>query len=156
MFIEPNCWNGRLEIKLDKVPETKQSTRFRAFIDKATGRAKGYAYQSKKVKDEELSLVQAIEKQLPESWIIRDTPMMIGITYQYKLPDSAKAKYKTAIQNGHKVYKDTSPDLSDNLNKCLFDALQKCVITNDSKFYKIFRLEKIYGLEERTFVEIFY
>ena len=156
MFIKPEVWNGRLEITLDKVPETKQSTRFRAFIDKATGKARGYAYQSKKVKKEELSLVQAIEKQLPSDWIILSTPMMIGVTYQYKLPCSAQSKYKKAIQNGIKVYKDTAPDLSDNLNKLLFDALQQCVITNDSKFIDFHRLEKIYGLEEKTIIEIFY
>lgn len=156
MFIKPNAWNGRLEIILDKVPNTKQSTRFRAYIDKITGKARGYAYQSSRVKDEELSLVQAIEKQLPDDWIIKDKPMMIGITYQYILPKHAKLEYKNAIRNGIKVYKDTAPDLSDNLNKLLFDALQKCVITNDSKFIDIHRLEKIYGTEEKTIIEIFY
>lgn len=156
MFIQPEIWNGRLEIILDKVPNTKQSTRFRAYIDKATGKAKGYAYQSEKVKSEELSLVQAIEKQLPDDWIIKDTPMSIGITYQYILPKHAKSKHKEAIKNGVKVYKDTAPDLSDNLNKLLFDSMQKCVITNDSKFINIHRLEKIYGFEEKTIIEIFY
>ena len=53
------------------------------------------------------------------------------------------------------MYKNTKPDLTDNLNKGLFDALQDIVYTNDSRIVKITDTSKIYGIHPRTELTIF-
>ena len=58
------------------------------------------------------------------------------------------------IESGKKVFKNTKPDLSDNLNKMLFDAMQGIVYDNDSRVVGMNKVMKFYGNRPRIEIEI--
>jgi len=156
MFIAPDKWQHKLTLTLDCIPKVKQSTRFRAYIDKESGKAKGFAYQTNEIKKDSLNIRAQIQSQLPKGFKVIDSPMEVRVNYIHKLPKTALNKFKAAIKEAIPVYKDTSPDLNDNLNKGLFDAMQGIVFTNDSKIIILSGLTKVYGEEDKTEITIWY
>jgi len=57
------------------------------------------------------------------------------------------AKYKiNEIINGIVHYKTTAPDLTDNLQKALWDALEGLIFTNDGIICSMNNVQKIYGM----------
>ena len=59
-----------------------------------------------------------------------------------------------SIEAGEIVYKATKPDLTDNLNKGVFDALQGIIYANDSQIISMDNVKKIYGLLPRVEIEL--
>lgn len=59
-----------------------------------------------------------------------------------------------AIEAGELVYKATKPDLTDNLNKGVFDALQGIIYANDSQIISMDDVKKIYGQRPRIDIEL--
>ena len=53
--------------------------------------------------------------------------------------------FQKTIDNNEIVYKTTKPDLPDNLNKVLFDAMESIVFINDSQVCHVKEMMKIYG-----------
>ncbi len=67
---------------------------------------------------------------------------------------SLKAAEKKSIEAGNYVYKDTKPDLTDNLPKLVFDALEGEVFENDSRIVRENNIYKVYGKSPGVFIEL--
>lgn len=64
-------------------------------------------------------------------------PLAVRVTYFFDAPQSLKAAQLHAIEHGALVYKATRPDVSDNLNKGLFDALTGVLWQDDGLIARI-------------------
>lgn len=138
----------------DGTPSSKQSARF-AVGKHGKMKGKVVSYQKTSIKNKETELALIAKSQLPKGFKILDEPLGVSILYVFPLLSSFTKKEKEFIANGGIVYKETKPDLTDNLNKGLFDALQDIVYTNDSRIVKITDTSKIYGINPRTELTIF-
>jgi Holliday junction resolvase RusA-like endonuclease len=67
---------------------------------------------------------------------------------------SMKANEKKTIEAGGFVYKYTKPDMTDNLPKLLFDAMDGLIYENDSRICKENNIYKVYGNTPGVFIKI--
>lgn len=125
------------------VPFSKQSARHTR---------SGMVYQTKRVKEAENSVRWQVINQLPSGFI----PFSKGVKVTklwYIFPPTKKLlgskKRVKQLEAGKKFIKTTKPDLTDNLNKGLFDAMQGIVYNNDSQICEINNVMKCYGLKPR-------
>jgi Holliday junction resolvase RusA-like endonuclease len=147
-----SLFNMQINFKILGTPTAKQSARFRSF--NVGDRNFIQSYQSKKVKDAERNIAFDIKSQLPEGFQIMDCPIGAEVTFVFYPPKSfSKAKIKQ-LQDGEIIYKDTKPDLVDNLMKGLFDAMAGIVFTNDSRIAAT-KTKKIYGFEPATIIKMY-
>jgi len=133
------------EIKLNIVPEPKQSTKF----TKA-----GFAYTPAKKRDYQNSIKQAVmsSENLPEKPF--DFPLGIEIVFGFPLSDkdlSTKNKREFFSWNDKWLFADSKRNDLDNLLKPVADALNKVVIADDGLICKC-ELTKI--KVERPFIKI--
>lgn len=135
-------------------PKAKQSARFRAITSKETGKTFISSYQKKEVVENEKNIALAIKSQLPLGFIPYDEAVGVKILYVFPLLSSFNKKQKEFIDQGGIIYKDTKPDLTDNLNKGLFDSCEGVLYTNDSRICKV-ESTKIYGTQPRIELEIY-
>ena len=135
-------------------PQPKQSARFRAITNKKTGKTFVSSYQKKEVVENEKNIAFDVKSQLPIGFIPFDEAIGVKILYVFPLLSSFTKKQKETIENGGIIYKDTKPDLTDNLNKGLFDACEGILYTNDSRVCKMDSV-KIYGTVPRIELEIY-
>lgn len=84
--------------------------------------------------------------QLPKGFEIWKNKPLVIESLKYTFPYK-KSEKKSVVKQGLEVPKMTKPDLTDNLNKALLDALEGLVFDNDSRIYKIQNSEKVYGSE---------
>jgi Holliday junction resolvase RusA-like endonuclease len=107
----------------------------------------GRTYQPKKLSDYKEAIRQAVQEQLPDGFLCikADTEIHIKkLHYCYEFPKSfSKLKRESVTPN----YKVTKPDLQDNLNKPLFDALEGLVWERDQNVVSIQNMRKIYWPE---------
>jgi len=69
-------------------------------------------------------------------------PIYAQVSYRFKVPKYLQKNFDSSS----KLYKITTPDLTDNLNKPVFDALKGLFFQDDNAISK-FSAEKIYSLE---------
>ena len=122
-----------LEFKLNIRPVPHQSFR--------VGR-NGIKYKPKKIKDYQEYIKKLVLDQLPDDFQIISAGTLIEVVYIhycYAYPKSMAKKYK--VGNVPKV---TKPDLHDNLNKALFDALEGIVFEQDQNIYSVKDMQKYY------------
>lgn len=120
-------------IKLDIRARPKQSTRF----------ARGFAYQPKKVRDNENYL----------KWIFNDVwknppiegPVRININFFFK-------RFKKSKNKQHAFFHTVVPDL-DNCVKAIKDALKKIVFLDDGQVCEM-DLSKYWDTEDSIVIEI--
>jgi len=127
-------------------PFAKQSTKFTR---------KGFVYTPAKIKTAENNIrVQAIQ-QLPKGFIpFQGEVFVTKCHFIFAPPKSLRKKDLRRIKEGGTVYKMTKPDLSDNLNKLLYDALESIVFINDSRIVAMDNVKKYYGFTPRIELEI--
>lgn len=131
--------------KILGVPKPKQSMKFTK---------KGFSYQPKEVKEQERNLKWDIKSQLPEGHTPYDGPLQLSVTFVFPPPAGWSKAKMGLLQQGVKFYKDTKPDLQDNLMKGVCDAMEGIVYTNDSRICKLTGSEKIYGMVPQTIIHI--
>lgn len=133
--------NLRLELCIKPVPH--QSVRMTR---------SGHTYQPKKIGDYKSEIKRLVREQLPSSFCLikADTPIFITkLHYVFEYPKSfSKAKRETI------TYKVTKPDLHDNLNKALFDALEGVVWERDQNVVSMNNVSKYYGPEDKIIIEV--
>jgi Holliday junction resolvase RusA-like endonuclease len=139
-----------LRFEILGIPKPKQSARFRIAKNKA-GKQFISSYQTKEVKDNESNIGYSVMQQLPKDFIPYDCPISAQMEYVFPAPSSFTKKQKEAIAKGKIIFKDTKPDLTDNLNKGLIDALSGIVYVNDSRI-AVTHSVKYYGLVPKTVV----
>jgi Holliday junction resolvase RusA-like endonuclease len=144
----------KLTLSIPGIPQPKQSVRAR-IIKTKTGKSFIHTYQKKEVVENERSIKMIILEQLPPGF----TPFSKGIKVMklhYIFPPISSLKrheYKILIEGGI-FYKTTKPDLTDNLNKGLFDSMQGIVFMNDSQICEMNDVKKYYGLTPGILIEM--
>lgn len=125
-------------------PKPKQSARFR--IAKSGDKSFIMSYQKKAVKQAESDIISQILGQLPAGFEPLKGKLAIKkLHYVFAPIKSLKKADLELINSGGAVYKSTKPDLTDNLSKGLFDALEGIVYLNDSQICSIDNVRKFYG-----------
>lgn len=114
----------------------------------------GHMYQPKKIVDYKSQIKKVVREQLPDDFCVikADTPIHITrLHYCFKYPKSMP-KYKRESEG--LLYKVTKPDLHDNLNKALFDALEDVVWERDQNVVSIDSLKKYYTDQDQIIISI--
>lgn len=143
--------NKKRKVTLDFEAEVipKQSVRARAvtYKDKNTGECKAFiqTYQTKKIRDFEDFVRLQARVQLPRNFKPLTGPLEVSVRICFQKIKSISKKTSDAIDMGAIVYKSTKPDLTDNLLKGIFDALQGVAYYQDSQIAVLRNVEKIYG-----------
>ena len=134
------------------VPACKQSARIGKDRE---GNAR--AFKSSKVKRAEENIRAQVISQLPKNHIPWAGPIKVNsIQYIFPLLKKHTTSKKTMkyIEDGNILVKTTKPDLPDNLNKPLFDAMEGIVFLNDSQVYEVNKMSKRYGYTPKTIIDL--
>lgn len=143
-----------MKLKILGIPKPKQSVRS-PIVKAKSGKAIVQHYQTDEIKQNEQNIAMDVKSQLPVGFIPFSGPLHVKKLLYVFPPQKNWTKTKLKqLQEGEIFYRDTKPDLTDNLNKPLFDALQGIVFLNDSQICKISNVEKIYGLVPRIELEL--
>ena len=134
-------------------PFSKQSARFIP-SKRNDGKIGIHSYKSEKVKVGENNVIVQVLNQIPPGFKPFDKPLKIKVTFVYSPPKHFPQYKRQLIAVGKRIYKDTIPDLQDNLMKGLIDAMQGKVFVNDSRIAHVTDSYKIYGEVPRTEIEI--
>ena len=130
-----------IQLALAAAPKSVQSVRFAARC--------GYirTFQPKAQKAWKRAIKVAVSEQLPVGWQpFGKVPLWVQVVYVFPPLKSAKKAELEIIDSGGVIYKETRPDVNDNLNKGLFDALTGVLWEDDgrvvsSHVYKVFGKE---------------
>lgn len=123
-------------------PKPKQSARF------AVRNGRIHKYQSETVTSHERNLAYDAKSQLPVNFKPFTGPLKVEATFVFPpLKSFSKTKIRK-IENGEIFFKDTKPDLQDNLFKLTADSLEGIVYLNDSQISEV-HSRKIYGTVPR-------
>jgi Holliday junction resolvase RusA-like endonuclease len=115
----------------------------------------GRSYKPRKIVNYQKYVVELVKPQLPEGFEIIPAGSLIYIEklhYVYAYPKSFSKKKK---QQG-KIYKQTKPDLPDNLNKAFLDALEGIVYEQDQNIVSVNNLQKYYGEKDAILLTLKY
>lgn len=137
---------SKLELVFDARPTPHQSVRFTR---------SGHSYKPQKIVDYQLHIISLVEGQLPVGFEIIPAGTLIFIDelhYQYAYPKAFSKKKRQQ----DKIYKETKPDLQDNLNKAFLDALEGVVYEQDQNIVCINNLEKYYGETDKITLTLRY
>ena len=113
---------------------------------------RGFTYQPKKIKDYKKIIAELVRERLPDLFCVIEagTPIVVNrLHYVFEYPKSMP-KYKQK----HGTFKVTKPDLHDNLNKALFDALEGVLWEQDQNICWLRDVRKIYGDTNKIELEI--
>jgi len=142
-----------LDFHIPGVPVPKQSARHRAFIK--DGKPMASTYQTKAVKEYESKVASIVGAALPSGFEIHDGPVhVLAVLFAFPAPKSISKKEKDMIASGGWMYKTTKPDVTDNLMKGLFDAMEGVVFTNDSRVCDVRDVRKVYRKKVGTWIRI--
>ena len=126
-------------------PKPKQSARFRQITTKS-GKSFMHSYQKKEVIQAENNVRLSVIDQLPDDFKPHDGPISVEkLLYFFTPIKSMPKKHANLIENGFTIPKITKPDLTDNLSKGVFDALESIVFNNDSQIFSVNNAYKLYG-----------
>lgn len=141
-----------IQFKILGIPLSKQSARFKTVqIGKKTFVK---SYQKQEVIDNERNIGFDVKSQLNPSFIPYDVPIGVEVLFVFPPLASWSKKKKASMEAGEIIYKETKPDLTDNLMKGLFDALNGIVFTDDARVCKV-DSKKIYGLVPRIELKVY-
>lgn len=148
----------RLSLCLFGIPMPKQSVR-----GYATGRKndKGTLivdhFQPQKTVDRKKDYIRQIREQLPADFKMFETEVHVTKFHCVYPPLKAFSKVKgkmDAIRNGTTFYKNSRPDLIDNLKKLAFDSLGGLVIKDDSIIVTENNTAKYFGMGGMIIIEL--
>jgi len=114
----------------------------------------GIAYQPKKIVDYKNEIRRLVREQLPSSFSVigEDVPIFIDrLHYVFAYPSSFSKK-KRAEDVIH--FRVTKPDLHDNLNKPLFDAMEGTVWMRDQNVVSLNDVKKYYSDVDKILMDI--
>lgn len=160
----------KIKLFIPGEPKPKQSARFR-IAGKNGAKQFIQKYQSAEVKNDENNIRVSVTNQLPENFIPFSNPVRVCKLHYIFPPLSNFPKRKldilgrqaAAMQSKNHIslapeedyiFKSTKPDLTDNLNKGLFDALEGIIFHNDSQVCDMQDVKKYYGLKPGIIIEL--
>lgn len=136
-----------IKIKVLGTPQPKQSARFR--IQKFGGKTFVKSYQDDKTVQNEQNFSAVAQTQLPEGFVPFSGPLKVSALFVFPPLKSFSKSKINAISSGAVFYKDSKPDLQDNLFKGIADALTGVVYLDDRQICEV-SSRKIYGAVPRT------
>lgn len=138
-----------IKLTIPGVPKPKQSFRFAKmgnFVRK---------YQTAEVKNNERSIQMIVKEQLPAGFQCTDKPIVVTrLLYLFPPLKTMTKAQRESIAAGYIVLKTTKPDVTDNLSKGLFDALQGIVYMNDSQVCRLQDVVKGYHRSPGIYLEL--
>lgn len=130
-------------------PKGKQSAKFHRIGNFVK------SYQPQDVIKNENNIRAQIVTQLPKDFVLWTKGVRVkSLLYVFTPLKTLKKSFRKVIDNGGYLYKTTKPDLTDNLNKSLFDAMQGVVYENDSLICDTCNVRKVYGRMPRIEIEM--
>lgn len=135
-----------MHISILGIPKPKQSFRYTR---------KGIRYQTKEVKQNERSMREQIISQLPAGFKPWSGPIVVNSLLFTFPPKKGETKRNMALVEAGMLWKTTKPDLTDNLQKALWDAMEGIVFLNDSQVCCMRNVEKRYGMKPGIEIELF-
>lgn len=143
-------------------PNTKQSVRIMPQTEKdgsakysftADGKkkVKMAKFQEKDQMNKEVYAKWCIKGQLPFGFELWTGPIAVTKLHYIFYPPK---KHLEAVERKELVLVVTRPDMTDNLNKLVFDAMKKIVYLDDSQVCVMDNVMKYYGLQPRTIIEL--
>jgi Holliday junction resolvase RusA-like endonuclease len=114
----------------------------------------GYSYTPKRVVDYKKNIVTLTKKQLPKNFdmIKSGTPITIEyLHYIFKHPSNFSKKKREVF-----TFRTARPDLTDNINKALMDALEGVIFEKDENIVHVKDLKKYYGPEDMIKIKLSY
>lgn len=117
-------------------------------------------FQDKKTESNELWVKWNIVAQLPFGFKLFTGPIIIHkLHYIFSYTLKARKEYNKLLQTTdfrkmEPIYKTTKPDIPDNLNKMVFDAMEMVVYVNDSQVIGMDNLRKYYGEQPKIIIEL--
>lgn len=136
-----------LILTIRKQPIPKQSFRY----------ANGHGYTPAPVKAYCETVTAQILNQLPEDFQMFVNPIEVSIKHIYTYTNDAKKLIKKQSANADGtnplLVKATRPDVTDNLNKGLIDAMQGLIFLDDALIWN-FHAVKMFGEAPMSIVEI--
>jgi len=137
-----------ITFKILGIPQSKQSARFR-IAKKKSGANFIMSYQKKSVKDTERNIAFDVKSQLEKGFVPYNEPIAVEVLFVFAPLKSWSKKKIAELESGKIMYKETKPDLTDNLMKGLFDAMNGIVFIDDARICEV-KSKKIYGFVPRT------
>jgi len=95
----------------------------------------GRRYQPKEVIVWKKGIKTLAKSQYQGKPIHKNIPLEMDIVYEFLLPKSAKKAAREAVARGELIPKITKPDVTDNLNKGLADALAGIIYQQDQQVF---------------------
>ena len=136
-----------LTLTIRKQPIPKQSFRF----------ANGHGYTPAPVKAYCETVTAQILAQLPDDFQLITVPIEVSIRHIYTYTADAKKIIKkqnaNATGTNPLLVKATRPDVTDNLNKGLIDAMQGLIFLDDALIWN-FHAVKMFGEAPMSIIEI--
>lgn len=137
----------KLQIIINKPPTPKQSFRM----------GNGHGYLPAKVQSYIEIVTQQTISQLPDDFEIIRCPMTMEIEHWFPYTGEAKRLIKKNKWSGDggnpKIIKSSRPDVTDNLNKGIIDAMQGWVFVDDALIWN-FSAKKVYAEKSCSIVRI--
>ena len=128
-------------ITIHKQPTPKQSTRF----------GNGHAFLADKVKHYMECVTAQIVQQLPKGFEILSGPIKLTLLHTFPVTAVLKTRLKKSGNPDALCPKISRPDVTDNLNKGVIDAMSGIVFYDDAQIWD-FRATKVYGKYPQTII----
>ena len=113
-------------------------------------------YSDSKVKNREKDILKQLDDVIGgDHKLWQGKPVFVNLTYVFEFPKGMSNRLKEKASLGETIYKITSPDVGDNLNKLILDVLEKVVYKNDSEIVSV-KSTKVYGRTPRTEISLIY
>lgn len=126
---------------------TMTAGEFRSSISKKKSGASIVSFQDKSTTSYAKMIMWEAKAQLPKSFRKLAGPVMIEVTYRYKMPKIFTTALRALVHGGGIIYKITRPDLHDNMNKGIIDAISDLIFNDDAQV-AVFHARKIYAAHD--------
>ena len=146
-----------VSIVLKGDPMPKQSARFFCTkkINTENGRHIIASFQPKEMEVRKKDYQAQMKAQLTESFVRFERRVHVRkLHYVYPPLKGFSKSIMQAINAGQIVYKETQPDLVDNLKKLVFDSMAGIVFANDGSVVSEDNVKKYYGLGGCIIIEL--
>ncbi len=110
-------------------------------------------YQPKQNYEYKALIRHSAEQQIGADFKLLENPLKVQVEFVFPELKSFSKSLKKRISEGAIVYKNTKPDLHDNLCKATFDALTGIVWEDDSQVAEL-SSRKYYGIRPKIIIEV--
>jgi len=145
-FVKLVAIHTKLSLVLRGRPMPKQSVR---------STKSGHFFQPVEMKERVKDYQNQIVQQLPEQFkMFTKQVHILKLHYIYAPLKSFSKIQMDKLKAGEIIYKNTRPDLSDNLKKLVLDSLSELVYSDDSIIVSEDNVKKYFGLQDAILIDL--